>query len=72
MDPRNYCASHVASVGFLVSYLCTWALEGETEVGLGPLHFEIFGKKGCFLSFEWEKSNFTTSAPPWKNLGKIN
>jgi len=44
-----------------------------------PLYFEIFSKKGCFLSFEWEKTNFTTFghsldkiwknplvAPPWK------
>jgi len=30
-------------------------------------------KKGCFLSFEWEKSKksiFTTFGPPYKNLGK--
>jgi len=35
-----------------------------------PLHFENFSKKGCFLSFEWEKINFTTFAPLekiWKN-----
>ena len=24
-------------------------------------------KKGCFLSFEWEKTNFTTFGTPWKN-----
>jgi len=36
-----------------------------------PLDFEIFSKKGCFLSFEWEKSNFTTFGPALKNLGKI-
>ena len=29
-----------------------------------PLEFEIFSKKCCFLSFEWEKANFTISAPP--------
>jgi len=28
-----------------------------------PLDFEIFSKKRCFLSFEWEKSNFTTFGP---------
>jgi len=28
--------------------------------------FEIFSKKDCFLSFEWEKSNFTTLVPPEK------
>jgi len=31
--------------------------------GLAPLDFEIFGKKGCFLCFEWEKSHFTTFPP---------
>jgi len=40
--------------------------------GLGhPLDFEIFSKKGCFLSFERDKSNFTNLGSPWKNLGKI-
>jgi len=43
----------------------------ERQGGQGPLAFEIFNKKGCFLSFKWEKSNFTTFGPPWKNLGKI-
>jgi len=38
----------------------------------GGLDFEIFSKKGCFLSFEWKQSNFTTFCPPWKNLGKIS
>jgi len=37
---------------------------------LAPLDFEIFSKKGCSLSFEWEISNFTTFGPPWKNVGK--
>jgi len=36
-----------------------------------PLDFEIYiAKKGCFLSFEWEKTNFTTFVPLekfWKN-----
>jgi len=43
------------------------------EVGrraLAPLDFEHFGKKGCFLSFEWEKTNFTTFGPPVKILEK--
>jgi len=35
-----------------------------------PLEFEIFSKKCCFLSFEWEKANFTISAPPQKNFWK--
>ena len=37
-----------------------------------PLDFEYFSKKGCFRSFEWEKTNFTIFATPqekfWKNL----
>jgi len=32
--------------------------------GLGPLALEIFRKKGCFLSFEWEKSKLTACGPP--------
>jgi len=40
-----------------------WASEGG-------LDFENFTKKGCFLSCEWEKSNFTTLAPPGKILEK--
>jgi len=30
----------------------------------------MFSKKGCFLSFEWEKTNFTTFGPLWKKFGK--
>jgi len=46
-----------------------------TGVGSGqrwpfPLDFENFSKKGCFLSFEWEKTNLTTSVPPRKILEK--
>jgi len=41
-------------------------------VGVGcPLGFEKFQQKRCFLSFEREKTNFTTFAPlpekVWKN-----
>jgi len=36
-----------------------------------PWILKILAKKGCFLSFEWEKTNFTTFASPWKNFGKI-
>jgi len=36
----------------------------------GFLDFEIFSKKGCILCFEWEKTNFTTFAPPGKILEK--
>jgi len=32
----------------------------------------ILAKQGCFLSFEWKKTNFTTlDPPPWKILDKI-
>jgi len=34
--------------------------------GRGPLDFETFSKKDCFLSFEWEKTNFTIFNPPRK------
>jgi len=39
--------------------------------GVAPLNFENFSKKGCFLSFEREKPNFTTVGSPQKNFGKI-
>jgi len=34
-------------------------------VGRGPcpLQFVNFSKKGCFLGFEWEKTNFTNFGP---------
>jgi len=38
--------------------------------GLAPLDFGNFSKKCCFLSFEWEKTNFTTFGPPTKILEK--
>jgi len=44
---------------------------GRGGRGLGPLDLKISTKKGCFLSLEWEKTNFTTSGYPlekfWKN-----
>jgi len=47
-----------------VSYIQAPVLEGGQE-------FENVSKKGCCLSFEWYKPNFTTFAPPktnfWKN-----
>jgi len=36
-----------------------WASEAEYG-GVAPLDFKNFSKTGCFLSFEWEKTNFTT------------
>jgi len=35
-----------------------------------PLYFEIFSKKICFFSFQWEKTNFTTFGPPGQILEK--
>jgi len=38
---------------------------------LAPWILKILAKKGCFLGFEWEKTNFATFGPPlekfWKN-----
>jgi len=43
---------------------------GVGRGALFPLDFEIFCKKDYFLRFEWEKTNFTTFAPPGKILEK--
>jgi len=51
-----------------------WASEGRAgrakaspcPPGEALVDFENFSKKGCFLSFEWEKTNFTTFDPPRK------
>ena len=42
-------------------------------VGRGPWPpgFWKFSKKGCFLSFEWEKTNFTAFGPSRKILEKF-
>jgi len=45
-------------------------LASASEGRLAPLDFEIFSKKGCFLSFERQKSNFTTFGPPLEELRK--
>jgi len=42
----------------------------RTGEALDPLDFENFSKKGCFLSFEWKKSNFTTFGPALENVWK--
>jgi len=49
--------------------LYPWASERGP---LPPLDFEIFSKKGYFLSFEREKTNFViaTFGPPWNILNK--
>jgi len=31
---------------------------------LTALGFENISKNGCFLNFQWEKTNFTTFDPP--------
>jgi len=49
-----------------VSYLPyprSWSLEGAREA-FALLDFEIFSKKGYFLSFEKEKTNFATFGLP--------
>ena len=38
---------------------------------LPPWILRFWARKGCFLSFEQEISNLTTSGPPWKNWVKI-
>jgi len=40
------------------SYTQAWVSEG------GGQEFENFSEKGCFLSFELYKTNFTTFGPP--------
>ena len=45
---------------------------GNGGRGVRPLWIlKISAKKGCFLSFEWEKQISPLLAPCWKNLGKI-
>ena len=39
-------------------------VHGRRKGGASPLDFENISKIGCFLSFEWEKTNFTTFGPP--------
>jgi len=46
-------------------------LEGRARGSFAPLDFENFIKKGCFLSFEWEKKQNSPHLTPlekfWKN-----
>jgi len=37
---------------------------GRRKGSQGPWILKISPKKGCFLSFEWEKTTFTTFIPP--------
>ena len=46
-----------------------WASEGE-QGGRLPWILKISAKKGCFLSFEREKTNFTNFGSPRKTLEK--
>jgi len=43
---------------------------GVGKGGVAPLAFENCSKKGYFLSFEWETTNFTTFGSPRKILEK--
>jgi len=43
---------------------------GVERGALSLLDFEFFSKKGYFLSFEREKTNFATFGPPRKILKK--
>jgi len=44
---------------------------GGGQVGLDPNWIlKFIAKKSCFLSFEWEKTNFITFGPPGKILKK--
>ena len=57
-------------------YRRSWASQGgEGKARPAPVCWK-FQQKGCFLRFEWEKTNFTASGPPletflenppWKN-----
>ena len=56
------CSKFQISNGMLVGV-------GRGAEGLAPLDFLNFSRKGCFRSFEWEKTNFITFDPPRKILG---
>ena len=55
---RICCSTH--------STLHPWESEGGRE-DIYPLRIFLFFVKRMFWSFEWEKSNFFTFSPPWKN-----
>jgi len=40
--------------------------QGHTKILKFDIFPSIFAKKGCFLSFEWWKRNFTTFGHPYK------
>jgi len=40
---------------------------GRRKGGKASWILKFSAKKGCFFSFELEKTNFTTFGPPWKN-----
>ena len=39
---------------------CRFVLQARASEGI----LKILAKTGCFLSFEWEKTNLTTLSPP--------
>jgi len=59
---------------FYSEWLLFQFIHGRRKGGQGrakpPLDFKIFSKKYCFLSFEREKSNFTTFCPPLERFRK--
>ena len=59
-----------SSIGVRLDWLAPRASEGGQRGALTPWILKFSAKKGCFLSFEREKSNFTTFGPPGKILEK--
>ena len=45
-----------------------WASEKGAGGPKPPWILKSFAKKGCFLGFQWEKTNFTTFAPPFEKF----
>jgi len=45
-------------------------LRGLLEYVCAAMDFENFSKKGCLLSFEWGKTNFSTFVPRLEKFGK--
>jgi len=66
----TYGLESVLCIGLLVEP-SGWAqtVHMFTQPLVGPLAATV-ANKGCFLTFEWEKTNFTTFGPPRKFLEK--
>jgi len=49
------------------TYIITMGVgRGAVGAKAPPWILKFSAKKGCFISFEWEKTNFTTFGPTWK------